>query len=150
MSVQDQISNDLAACVKKRDLARVKALRFLQSGIKNKAIALRPEPLNEDHIFSVLRKQIKQVKESLEYYKKAGYTDQVHEEEFQLSVLESYLPKAVSDEELKTIIRTVIKELKAQSMKDMGSVMKAVLAQTKGQVEGQKLSQLVRKELSNI
>ena len=149
MSLQDQIAKDLIACIKKRDLSRVKVLRFLQSGIKNKVIALRPEPLSEDHIFSVLRKQIKQIKESLEHYKKAGLTDRVQEEEFQLLVLESYLPKALSEEELTHLVRKAVKNLKAASIKDMGSVMKTVLSQTKGQVEGHKLSQLVRKELSH-
>lgn len=150
MSLQDQISQDLAVCIKKRDLARVKVLRFLQAGIKNKAIELRPDPLNEDHIFGVLRKQIKQVKESLEHYQKAGYTDQACEEEFQLSVLQAYLPKTLSEEELKNIVNKVIGELEAQSVKDMGSVMKAVLAQTKGAADGQKLSQIVREELLKL
>ena len=150
MSLRDQILKNMESAMKDRDMPRVKVLRFLNSAIKNKEIDLRPEPLTEDHIIGVLKKQIKQINESLEHYKKAGYTKQAGEEEFQLSVLESYLPKALSEEELGEIVSQVISELKARSLKDMGSVMKASMAKAKGSADGKLLSQIVRGELSKL
>ena len=136
--------------MKSRDMNRVKVLRFLHSAIKNKEIEIRPEPLTDDQVVGVLKKQIKQIKESLEHYKKAEYMKQVEEERFQLSVLESYLPDSLSEKELKPVVNQVIEELKAQSIKDMGIVMKTVMIKTKGSADGGLLSQIVRKELSKL
>ena len=150
MSLKNQILNNMKSSMKDRDVARVKVLRFLNSAIKNKEIELRPESLSDDHIVGVIRKQIKQIKESLEHYKTAGYKEQASEGEFQLSVLESYLPKALSDGELMKIVKQVITELKARSPKDMGSVMKSVMAKTKGSADGKQLSQIVCEELAKL
>lgn len=150
MPLKEQILKDMEFSMKNRDMARVKVLRFLKSAIKNKEIEARPKPLTNEHIVGVLKKQIKQVKESLEHYKTAGYKEQVSEEEFQLSVLVSYLPKALSMEELTQIVDQVISEIEAPSIKDMGSVMKATLAKTKGSTDGKMLSQMVRDKLSKL
>ena len=150
MPLKEKILANMKEAMKNREMPRVKALRFVSSAIKNKEIELRPEPLKEDHIVGVLRKQIKQIKESLEHYEKAGYKNQADEEKFQLSVLESYLPQPLSEEELKKMIQQAIKELKAESIKDIGSVIKAVMAQAKGAVEGKRLSLLAREELSKL
>ena len=150
MLLKDQIAKSMKDSMKEKDMARVKVLRFLNSAIKNKEIELRPESLTDHHIVGVLQKQIKQIKESLEHYKKAGYRDQASEEEFQLSVLESYLPKSLSEKELKQIVSQVIAELKPQSLKDMGSVMKTTMAKARGLVDGKLLSQIVREELSKL
>lgn len=150
MSLKEQILTDMKTAMKDRDAGRVKILRFLNSAIKNKEIELRPTALIDAHVVGVLRKQIKQIQDSLEHYKTAGYKEQIKEEEFQLSVLESYLPKALSEEELKTVVNQVIEEFKAQSLKDMGSVMKAVMAKLKGSADGKLLSQVVRDALSKL
>lgn len=150
MSLRDQILKNMESAMKERDMARVKVLRFLNSAIKNKEIELRPHPLTDDHVIGVLKKQLKQGRESLEHYKKADYQDQAKEEEFQLSVLQSYLPKALSKEETAKIVQQSIVEIKAQSLKDMGAVMKAVMAKAKGSADGKLLSQIVREELSKL
>ncbi|MCY4321346.1 MAG: GatB/YqeY domain-containing protein [Bdellovibrionaceae bacterium] len=150
MSLKEKILEELSASMKQRDKAKVKILRFINSAIKNKEIEIRPKDLTDEHVISVLKKQIKQINESLEHYKKAGYSDQVKEEEFQISVLKSYLPEGLSSEELKKVVIEVIAETKANSIKDMGVVMKTVMAKTKGLAEGKILSQMVREELSNL
>lgn len=150
MSLQNQISSDLIKHLKNRDSDRVKVLRFLQAGIKNKIIELRSKALNDEQVLSVLQKQIKQINESLGHLKKAGYTDQIKDEQYQLGILEAYLPKQISKEELHKLVSQSIIDLKAQSIKDMGSIMQAVLAKTKGACSAQTLSQLVRQELSKL
>ena len=150
MFLKDQILKNMESAMKARDMNRVKILRFLHSAIKNKEIDIRPDPLTDDQVVGVLKKQIRQIKESLEHYKKAGYIKQVEEEEFQLSVLESYLPDFLSEKELKHIVNQVIEELKAQSMKDMGTVMKTAMSKAKGSADSRLLSQIVREELSKL
>ncbi|MCZ0931779.1 MAG: GatB/YqeY domain-containing protein [Oligoflexia bacterium] len=150
MSLKEKILKELAVSMKQRDMAKVKALRFVNSAIKNKEIEIRPKDLTDEHVISVLKKQIKQIKESLEHYKKAGYSDRVKEEEFQLSVLQAYLPETLSSEDLKKAVHEVIAEIQASSIKDMGAVMKGVMAKTKGSADGKQLSQIVREELSNL
>ena len=150
MSLKEKILKEMLASMKLKDMEKVKVLRFVNSAIKNKEIEIRPKELTDEHVSSVLKKQIKQIKESLEHYKKAAYNDRVKEEEFQLSVLQSYLPTALSPEELKKAVLEVIAETQAGSIKDMGAVMKGVMAKTKGSADGKMLSQLVREELSNL
>ena len=150
MSLKEKILKELSASMKQRDTAKVKILRFVSSAIKNKEIEIRPKDLTDEHVISVLKKQIKQIKESLEHYKKAGYSDQVKEEEFQLSVLQAYLPKTLSPEDLRKVVLEVILETQASSIKDMGAVIKGVMAKTKGSADGKTLSQMVREELSNL
>ena len=150
MTLKEQILKDLADSMKKQDRDRVKVLRLLQSSVKNKEIELRPEPLTDSHIVDVLKKQLKQGKESLEHYKKLIIRNKPVRKSFQLSVLESYLPKALSLEELTQIVNQVILEIKAQSLKDMGPVMKAALSKAKGFADGKILSQIVREKLSKL
>ena len=150
MPLKDKILKDIKEQVKARDMARVKVLRFLSSALKNKEIELRPKPLTEQDVLAVIKKQIKQTKESLEHYKSAGYTKQASEDEFQLSVLQAYLPKALSEEELKTMVQQSITETKASSPRDMGQVIKAVMAKAKGSADGKLLSQIVRQELAKL
>lgn len=150
MSLKEKILKEMSASMKLKDMEKVKALRFVNSGIKNKEIEIRPKELTDEHVISVLKKQIKQIQESLEHYKKAGYSDRVKEEEFQLSVLQSYLPAALSFEDLKKKVQEEIEEIQAASLKDMGAVMKGVMAKTKGSADGKMLSQIVREELSNL
>ena len=150
MSLQKQIIKDTTKALKAKDKPRLKALRLLGSAIKNKEIELRPKPLTENHFFGILRKQIKQAEEALLYYEKAGREESVQEEKSQISVWKSYLPPALSEKEITSIVRQNIKQLKASSLKDMAQVVKAVMAQAKGSVEGKKLAQIVREELSKL
>lgn len=150
MSLKAKILEESAKAMKNKEAMRVKVLRFVSSAIKNKEIELRPKELTDEDTISVLKKQIKQTKESLEHYKKANYTKQAEEENFALSLLESFLPKALAPEEIKKVVLEVIAETKANSIKDMGSVMKMVMAKTKGSADGKQLSQIVRNELSSL
>lgn len=150
MSLKEKILKDREKAMKEQDKDRLKVLRFLYSAIKNKEIEVRPDSLTDEQVIGVVKKQIKQVKESLEHYKKAEYKEQAKEEEFQLSVLESYLPQSLAPEELRKIVCQTIVELKAQSPKDMGSVMKTAMGKAKGSADGKILSSIVREELSKL
>ena len=151
MSLKEKVLQDMKSALKERDSMRLKTLRFLQAAIKNKEIELRPEPIQERHILEVIKKQIKQTKESIQHYEvDPGYKERLEEEQNHLSLLEEYLPKALSLKELQKILEEVVEEAKPQSLKDMGQVMKAFIAKTKGKAEGKLLSQMVRERLKNL
>ena len=140
----------MAQSLKSGDRQRTKALRFLQSAVKNKEIALRPEPLTDQQVLSVIKKQIRQTQESLEHYQKAeGYKDQIAEEEHNLSVLQSFLPEPLSEGELDNCIEQVIRELKPRSLKDMGAVMTKVMEKAQGG-DGKQISEKVRSRLEKL
>ena len=151
LSLKEKILQDMKAALKNKEGRRLKALRFLQAAIKNKEIELRPESINNEQVLSVLKKQIKQIKESIEHYKNSSaHTDRLEEEEQNLSVLQGYLPKAPSMEELKKQLEVVISDLKPQSIKDMGKVMKALTSKTGGAADGKLLAEMVRDRLQSL
>ena len=136
--------------MKDRDTETLKTLRLLHSGIKNKEIEMRPQELKESDVLSVLKKQIKQTKESLEFFEKAEREDEIQKNKKELSLLSGFLPQAPTEAELKKIVLQVIDEKKAQSLKDMGAVMKEAVSRTGGMADGRQLSEIVRAELSRF
>ena len=151
MSLKENILKELKEAVKKQQSFRLKAIRFLQAAIKNKEIELRPAPIKEEEVLGVVKKQIKQIQESIEYYKKAsGYEDTIKEEESNIAILKEFLPQALSEEALTKIIESTVEEVKPQSIKDMGKIMKAVLDKTKGAADNKLLSQLIKNRLQNL
>ena len=151
MSLKDQITKETITAAKAKDLKKVKVLRFLQAAIKNKEIALRPEKINEQTILSVIKKEIKQTQESLEYYKKAeGYESDIAEEEYKLNLFQAYLPEPLSESQIKSLIEESIEKIKATSLKDMGQVMKYVMTQSQGAVDAKVLSEMIRNRLQNL
>ena len=150
MSLKAEIFKKLSVTMKNRDLEILKTLRLLQSGIKNKEIELRPKELKESDVLSVLKKQIKQSKESLGFFEKAERQAEIEKLKKEIILLESFLPPVPSAEELKKLVLQVIDEKKASSMKDMGAVMKEVVSRTGGAAEGRQLSEMVRSELARL
>ena len=123
----------------------------MQAAIKNKEIELRPESISEEQVLGVIKKQIKQIRESIGHYEQADSgKERLQEERHNLSVLESYLPKALPMQELQKCLDEVISHLKPQSPKDMGRVMKALLSKTGGRADGKELSEMVRQRLKNL
>ena len=151
MSLKDKIAKEVLQAAKAKDKKRLQALRFLQAAIKNKEIDVRPASLKEEEVLAVLKKQIKQIQESIEGYKQgSGYEDKVKEEEYNLKELQSFLPKALSKEEIKKHLEKAIEEIKPQSIKDMGKVMQALATSTKGAADNKLLAQMVRERLQGL
>lgn len=151
LSLKEKIVQDMKEALKNKEAKRLKTLRFLQAAIKNKEIELRPESIKGEQVLSVIKKQIKQIKESIEHYKNvSAYKHSLEEEQFNLSLLQEYLPKAPSIEELKKQLEEVMADLKPQSLKDMGKVMKALVSKTGGVADGKQLSEMVKNRLENL
>lgn len=147
MSLKEKIEQDLKQAMLAKETARVSCLRLVKSAIKNKEIDNR-KPLEEGQVVALLSTLAKQRKESIDQFKKGGRTDLVSQEEAELALIETYLPKALDEAELLKIIEAAITETGASSPKDMGKVMKALTPRTIGRADGKVVSEWVKKKLA--
>ena len=143
----EKIEIDLKNALKSRDKIKVSTLRLLKSAIGYLAIE-RKEDLKDDDVISVIKKQVKQRKDSIEGFKKGNREDLAQKEEVELKILKAYLPEEITPEALSAIIDEAINETGANTPKDMGMVMKAVMAKTKHSADGKVVSSIVNEKLS--
>ncbi|MBN1282841.1 MAG: GatB/YqeY domain-containing protein [Proteobacteria bacterium] len=147
MPLKQQIVDQTRDAMKAKDSVRVGCLRLLSAAIKNKEIEKRGE-LDDAECARVLATLAKQRGESIEMYKRGARQDLVDKEEAELRIIQSFLPKPLSDEELATLVGEAVAETGASSPADMGKVMKALAQRTAGRVDGKKLSEAVKARLS--
>jgi len=147
VSLKQKINEQTKAAMKSREPLKVDCLRFISSAIKNKEIEKRGE-LDDVEISKVLATLAKQRGESIELYKKGGRLELVEKEEAELAIIQSFLPKPLSDEELAKAVAETIAEVGAAGPADMGKVMKAIGPKTAGRVDGKKVSEAVKAMLS--
>ena len=138
MALTEQIRADLTAAMKARDAAKTSTLRMLQAAIKNEQIEKGGE-LDDGDVMAVVRRAVKQRNDSVEQYEKAGRQDLADKEKAELVILEVYLPKQMSDEELEALVKETIATVGAESKKDMGKVMKEIMASHRDTVDGKKV-----------
>jgi len=148
MGMKETILADLKTAMKNQEAAKLSAIRMLQSAIKNKEIELRPNAISDQDIMAVIKKMCNQHKDSIEQFTTANRLDLVENEKAQLKILEAYLPKQMSREDIEKLVGAVIAETNASSAKDMGTVMKAVLAKAAGLADGKVVSELVKAKLT--
>ncbi|MGC8964703.1 MAG: GatB/YqeY domain-containing protein, partial [Brevinematia bacterium] len=131
------------------DENKKQTLNLLKSAIKYKEIELKGsgKELTEEEIISVIQKEIKKRKEAMELYEKGGRKDLYEKEKAELEILESYLPKQLTEEEIKSIIAEAINSLGAKSPSDVGKVMKEVMPKVKGRADGNFVKRLVEESL---
>jgi uncharacterized protein YqeY len=147
MSLTDRLTDDLKQAMKARDQLRMDAIRMVKAALQNKEIELKKE-LNEAEMSRVLLALVKQRKEAAEQYQKGKREDLADKELKEIVIIEAYLPKALSQEEIVQVVENAIREIGPVTAKDMGKVMKAVMAKVAGQaVDGKQLSDLVRTRL---
>ncbi len=147
MSVQDRLAADLKVAMKAKDQLRMDVIRMTKAALLNKEIEIKGSLTDADEV-KVMTTLVKQRREAVEQYQKAQREDLAGKELKEIVILESYLPKALSPEEITKIIETVVQETGAKSLKDMGPVMKAVMVKLAGQtVDGKQVSDLVRSKL---
>lgn len=148
MEIRDKIMSDMKSAMRDKDQVRLDTIRFLQAAIKNREIEARPNPLTSDDVMAVIKKMVKQRKESIEQYQSANRQDLVEKENAELKVIESYLPPQMSKDQVEALVVQVIAELKPTSIKDMGPVMKAVIAKSGGSADNKVVSEIIRSKLS--
>ena len=144
--MQARIEEDLKSAMKAGDKRRVATLRLLLAALKNEKIQAQRE-LTDDEIEAVLRRAVKQRKDSIEQYARGGRQDLVDAETEELAIIEEYLPKGLSDAEIEAALRAIIAEKGFSSQKDVGLAMKELMARHKGRVDGKKAQEIARRLL---
>ncbi|GEP22670.1 MAG: GatB/YqeY domain-containing protein [Lentilactobacillus diolivorans] len=147
MSVYDQLKSDLKDAMKARDKVRLGVIRGLKSQIMNAEVDSSNHKLTDDQINTVVMKEIKQQKESLEEFQKANRQDLVTDQQAKLKIAEEYAPKQLSNDEVEKIVVETISQVGAESMADFGKVMGAVMPKLKGKADGNIVNQFVKKQL---
>ena len=148
MGYIDRIQNDLTAAMKEKDELRLSVLRMMKSALKNKEIE-KMRPLEDLESLQVLQTLVKQRHESVEQFIKGGRKDLAEKEKKEIAIIEKYLPAAPSDDEIHHAVEAAITETGADSLKQMGAVIKAARAKLEGKtVDGKALSDRVRDRLS--
>lgn len=148
MELVDLIDEDLKTAMKASDAEKVSTLRMLKADLVKTAIDTRQEKLKDPQALEVLRRQIKQRRESIETFKAGKRQDLVDKESKELGLLEKYLPPQMSEEALRSIVKECVASSGAAGPKDTGKVMKLVMERVKGQADGKVVNQLVAQELS--
>jgi uncharacterized protein len=148
MGYIDRIQSDLTAAMKEKDELRLSVLRMIKSALKNKEIE-KMRPLEDLESLQVLQTLVKQRHESVEQFTKGGRKDLAEKEKKEIALIEKYLPAAPSDDEIHRAVEDAISETGADSLKQMGAVIKAARAKLEGKtVDGKALSDRVRGRLS--
>ncbi|MFN2541613.1 MAG: GatB/YqeY domain-containing protein [Chthoniobacterales bacterium] len=149
MTLSDRLDSDLKDAMRAKDATRLSVLRMSKAALKNAAIEKSgaDAQLSDAEAAQVIRKQVKQRQDSIESFEKGGRTELAAKEKAELSILQSYLPRAMSPDELAKVVRETIAEVGATSKAQMGAVMKALQAKVAGRADGKTLSTEVQRQL---
>jgi uncharacterized protein YqeY len=147
VSLHDRLTEDLKLATKARDQLRMDVIHMIKAAVMNKEMEIKKD-LDDAEMSRVMTTMIKQRRESVAQFEKGNRAELAAKEREEIAILESYLPQALSSEQLSIVVDAVIQETGARSLKEMGAVMKAVLARVAGQpVDGKQISDLVRAKL---
>ena len=142
-TLKTQINDDVKSAMKAKEVFKRNTLRLLTSAMKQIEVDERIELSNED-IVKIIQKEIKKRNDSATQYKDAGRNDLYEQEVNEIAILEVYLPKQLNDDDLKNVVASVIEEIGAKNMKDMGKVMGIANAKLAGSADGKRISEIVK------
>ncbi|MGG3960876.1 GatB/YqeY domain-containing protein [Geobacillus stearothermophilus] len=148
MSLLDRLNDDMKQAMKNKEKEKLSVLRMLKAALQNEAIKLGKSPLSEDEELTVLSRELKQRKDSLREFENAGRSDLVEKVKTEIDIVQSYMPKPLTEDELRELIEQTIKEVGASSKADMGKVMSAIMPKVKGKADGSLVNKLVQQQLA--
>lgn len=147
MSLYDRLSEDLKRAMKDRDQLRMDVIRMMKAALLNKELELKKD-LDDAEMSRVMTTLVKQRREAVEQYQKANRADLAGKELKEIDIIQGYLPQALSQDDIVRLVESTILETGAKGPKDMGTVMKAIMAKLTGQtIDGKQLSELVKSKL---
>ena len=149
MSLVLKINEDLKEAMKNKDKEKLSVIRMLKSAIQLAKIDLKHEP-NDDEVVSIIAKQIKMRKDSIEEFSKAKRDDLVSQYQSEIDILSQYMPEQLSVEEVNDIIDSIFEDIKPEGMKQMGVIMKEATSKIKGRFDMGEVSKIIKSKLSNI
>lgn len=147
MSLLTTLNEDMKTAMRAKDKETLSVVRMLKASLQNEQIKLGEE-LNADQELTILAREMKQRRDSVAEFKKADRQDLVDKTQAEIEIVEKYMPKQLSEDEIKTIVSAAIAKVGASSMKNFGQVMGAVMPETKGKADGNEVNRIV-KELLN-
>ncbi|MGZ4962105.1 MAG: GatB/YqeY domain-containing protein [Limisphaerales bacterium] len=147
MALADTLAQEIKSAMLAKDADRLSTLRMLKSAMGYAAIEKKTDSLGEGDAVSIVQKEVKKRRDSIEQFEKGGRPELAEKEKKEIVILEGFLPKALSPEELEQLVKATISEVGATSKKDMGAVIKAVQAKAAGRADGKSISGLVGKLL---
>ena len=147
MSLKNQITDDMKSAMRSKDSARLGTIRLILAAIKQKEVDERIELIDTD-IVSIIDKMLKQRRDSIEAFKTADRKDLVEKEEFELKILQDYMPQQLTEQEVEKLIISAIESVKANSMKDMGAIMNILKPQLAGKTNMANVSQKIKSKLT--
>lgn len=148
MSLSNRLTEDLKLAMKSRDQLRMDVIRMIKAAVLNKEVELKRD-LDDAEMSRVMTTLVKQRRESVEQFEKAQRLELAAKERKEIEIIESYLPKPLTHQELEALVSSIISETGSSSMKDMGQIMKAVMARVAGQpIDGKQVGDLVKSKLS--
>lgn len=148
MTLKEQLAEDLKSAMRSKDTVRKDVVTMIRSSIKQIEVDERKE-CSDDDVTGIIVKQVKQRKDSLEAFEQGQRQDLIEQTKAEITILETYLPTPLTEEELEDIVKEAVSATQAQTMKDMGRVMTRVMEQVKGKADGKTVNELVRRHLSS-
>lgn len=148
MELKAEIQDGMKAAMRRGDRVTLSTLRLLLSALHNEEIKGRRD-LTQEETLKTIASLCKQRQESIEYFRKGGRSDLVEKEEAELEILRRFLPQALSEDEVRALIRGAVAEVGAEGVKDLGKVMKHVMPQVTGRVDGKRVSEIAKEILSS-
>jgi uncharacterized protein YqeY len=144
----DKINKDMISAMKSKDKETLSVIRMIKASIQLDEINKKRQ-LEDDEIISIITKQVKMRKESIEEFKKANRTDLIEQTESEIEILNKYLPEQLSDDELTAIIESVIEKVDAKTTNDIGKIMKEIIPLTKGKADMAKVNLIIKQQLNS-
>ncbi|MGG1311846.1 MULTISPECIES: GatB/YqeY domain-containing protein [Cohnella] len=146
MSLAERLNEDMKQAMKSQDKFRLSTIRMIRASIKNQEIELG-RPLEDNEVLDILSREVKQRKDSLQEFQKAGRDDLSQDVAAEIDIISQYLPKQLNEEEIKAIVTQTIQETGASSKADLGKVMGALMPKVKGRADGKLVNQIVQQFL---
>ncbi|MGE6259452.1 GatB/YqeY domain-containing protein [Heyndrickxia sporothermodurans] len=148
MGLLERLNEDMKQAMKNKEKEKLSVIRMLKASLQNEAIKLGKDQLSEEDELTILSREVKQRKDSLQEFQNAGREDLVEKIHRELTYVDIYLPEQLTDEELTKIIAETIDEVGAKSMAEMGKVMSAIMPKVKGKADGSTVNNIVKQQLS--
>jgi Uncharacterized conserved protein len=146
MSLAERLNEDMKLAMRAQDKFKLSTIRMVRAAVKNQEIDLR-RPLEDSEVLDILTREVKQRKDSLQEFQKAGRDDLATDLAAEIDIIAQYLPQQLTEEEIKAIVMQTIQETGASSKADMGKLMGALMPKVKGRADGKLINQLVQQFL---
>jgi len=147
MGLKEQIPQDLKNALRSKNTLELSVLRMLQAALKNKEIDNKKEELTDEVVISVVGSEIKKRRDAVREFEKVNRPDAAEQEKAEIEILMKYMPQQMSEDEIRAAVKSAIDQAQAQSMKDIGKVMKVLMPTVKGKTDGQAVNKIVKEEL---